>query len=123
MAKNITAVASSVRDLKAAPERTKLYIKALTRKSGVTAHDLRDLAGAVTKHNSWSLQRLADAYGFVFEVSAEKDSDGYRRYFFTPKAPKASKAPVPAKPSNDDVKAKKSATIIVTAKKPSRRRA
>jgi hypothetical protein len=124
MAKNSKTVATkTVRDIKSAPERTQAYVKMLTRKAGVTAQTMRDNVGAYTCHNSWSLARLAETYGYTFEVSAEPDAKGYKRYFFskpakvaTPKVAKASKV------ANDDAAPKKAAAAAIpTAKKVARK--
>lgn len=60
------------RDIKLAVPRTREYINMLVRKHGATAEELQAMAVAkfgsrgegVTKHNSYSLGRLADTYGF-----------------------------------------------------------
>jgi hypothetical protein len=96
--KTITS-AVVARDLKKAAPRTQEVCRLLQRKSGITAHELRDATGAVTKHNAWSLQRMADQFGFLFEISAEPDSNGYKRYYFTK----------PAKVANENAKASKKA--------------
>lgn len=92
------------RDVKSAPARTQIYIACLTSKHGATAQDLKDAviaegierrAEGFTSHNSYSLQKLADTYGFRFFVDA--DYEGAKRYFFAsakndPKLAKQAKA-------------------------------
>ena len=83
MAKNIkTAAALAIfRDVATAPARTQLYIKLLSRKNGATAQELLDAAGAITKHNFWSLQRFGAPYGFS---CAKIENEGENvRYVFT----------------------------------------
>jgi hypothetical protein len=103
----------TVRDLKSAPERTQLYIRLLTRKGGATAYELRDAAGAYTCHNSWSLCRFAEAYGFVCFYGKTDDSDYVVYQFVKPGQQPTAWA---TKPANvNTVAAKKAAAASIKA--------
>lgn len=128
MAKNTTPV-SNVRDIKTAVDRTQQYIKLLTtRKNGITAGDLRDAVGAITKHNSWSLERFGAKYGFTL-VTERNEGEALMRYRFVPMTTKTAPAlkaaaaaiAVPAKKTAAKIVAKK--PIIVIAKKPAKKSA
>lgn len=101
---NTIKTTAVVADLNKAAPRTQEVCRLLLRKSGITAHDLRDAVGAITKHNAWSLQRMADRFGFIFEVSAEPDANGYKRYYFTK----------PAKAANTNLKGARAAAAKMT---------
>lgn len=82
--------------------QTEVLCKALQNKHGLTAQELLAETGGTTPHNSWSLQRIADRFGFKFETfDGSEYEDGLRRYRFQVKAAKAAKAvskiPVPQK--------------------------
>lgn len=77
----------AIRDIRS--ERTRIYIAQLLRKDGASAQDLKDAviasgmirrAEGFTSHNSYSLQLLANTYGYAF--IAIDYTDNVRRYFF-----------------------------------------
>ncbi len=78
-----------VRDISSANERTKLYFRLLTRKTGVSVAEMRKevlsridarRGEAYTPHNSYSLQLLADTYGQKF--CSIQEENGEMRYYF-----------------------------------------
>lgn len=75
--------------------QTAIAVKVLQTAKGLTAHDLAEKTGQITLHNSWSLARVAERFGFKLDViDASKTEDGYKRYRLTPKG---AKKPVAAK--------------------------
>jgi hypothetical protein len=87
--------------------QTAIVCTALQAKDGLTAAKLLEKTGGVTPHNSWSLQRVADRFGFKFVViDGSKTKDGLKRYRFEPKIARAKK-PAAKKPANGNT-AKKS---------------
>ena len=76
---NTNSTAPVARNIKTAPLRTRQYVRALTsRRNGISAADLRDAVGAFTKHNSWSLTRLAAIYGYALVTNDDQDLLRYR---------------------------------------------
>jgi hypothetical protein len=80
---------ASVKDIKKAAPRTQLYARLFQRAHGATAQEMKEAVHEAfpevahlgfTPHNSYSLQLLANTYGFTF-VSIDY-TDGSRRYFF-----------------------------------------
>jgi hypothetical protein len=88
------------KDIKSAPARTKIYIRLLTSKHGTDVATMeqavRDAeadgtlvrrAEGYTRHNSYSLNKLALTYGFTFRTDVNpktgvKEYEGATRYFF-----------------------------------------
>jgi hypothetical protein len=49
----------------------------------MTAEALRDAVGAVTKHNSWSLARMGEMFGYSLSTTPGSEfKDGLMRYRF-----------------------------------------
>lgn len=101
MAKNIIS-ASAPRG------QVAIICEALQNKDGYTAQELRAEAGGVTPHNSWSLTRIADRFGYrLSTVDGSEYEDGLKRYFFTKAVAK--------KPTTAKKPAKKTATKAAAA--------
>jgi hypothetical protein len=62
-----------------------IICKVLQRDGGMTAEQIRSRTDAVTPHNQWSLQRIADRFNFRLVNPAAK-ADGLKRYQFTSRA-------------------------------------
>jgi hypothetical protein len=89
--------------------QTAIVCIALQAKNGLTAAKLLEKAGGVTPHNSWSLQRIADRFGFkLIIIDGSKTDDGLKRYRFEPKIARAKK-PVAKKPANSNTNKKTAA--------------
>lgn len=70
-----TSTTFTVRDINNACARSQLYVKLLTRNNGATAREMLEAAGAFTCHNSWSLGRFAETYGFECYFGKPANSD------------------------------------------------
>lgn len=88
------------KDIKSAPARTKIYIRLLTSKHGTDVATMEQAVrdaeadGTIpprrkegyTRHNSYSLAKLALTYGFTFRTDTNakgvKEYEGATRYFF-----------------------------------------
>lgn len=88
------------KEIKTAPARTKIYIKLLTSKHGTNVSEMETAVRAAeaegllerraegyTRHNSYSLNKLALTYGFTFRTDINpktgvKEYEGATRYFF-----------------------------------------
>lgn len=87
------------KDIKTAAPRTKIYIKLLTSKHGTNVSEMETAVRAAeakgelerraegyTRHNSYSLNKLALTYGFTFRTDTNskgvKEYEGATRYFF-----------------------------------------
>lgn len=87
------------KDIKTAPARTKIYIRLLTSKHGTNVSEMEQAVRAAeaegllerraegyTRHNSYSLNKLALTYGFTFRTDTNakgvKEYEGATRYFF-----------------------------------------
>lgn len=100
----------AVRDVKNATERTRHYVRLLTRPKGATAVELRDAVGAFTCHNSWSLGRLAETYGFECYFGPAPNCD-FVVYQFVQKGAKPTA--FDAKAANDQKPTKKAAAAAM----------